>query len=545
MRPEVRAGREATGQVPGTWWFRPAVRWLLILAGMWAVVFSAYRLTERQIKIIDVRGVILLPVSLWTEGDLDLDEFDEALDPFPGVTFVHDGRAVSAFPFWPVFQLMPAYLVVRLVEGAFPDDDATLWRAQRRAAQASMALTVVLVFVVVARRHGWTVALPIAAAFGFGSINWFVLSQLAFSNGLVQLWVAAALVAGLWTLPPSRTGAAVSLALLVVATFYRLNMLAFTGVWALFLLVTMRRRVVVPLGVAAVVAAAMAAANLAYVGHPLGFYGIMSARESFPSPTLALALVGNLVSPARGLLVFSPWVCLAVLALIGRRDRDRGVLWALALGCLAHLVLTSNFTRWHGGGSMGPRLTADLLPVWAVLAAAGLVWCRHRRWATVLAGLTIVVAVTIAAGHAFSNSQRWEFTPVTSDVAPDRLFDWRDSLVLAPFRQGSHEDRFPIRLDQPQAGSEHRNGSVELRWRDPGGPAAGYLVDVSIRHRPRGTRISVETLESDGPDHLTLTVDALPDTFDTGQPLAWRVRAVDEHGRVVARSGWRVLFWSP
>lgn len=515
----------------------------VILICLWLLVFTCYRLTDRQLRIIDVQAVIRLPLSLWNDGDLDLAEFSQTLTRFGGVTFVHEGRTVSAFPFWPALQILPAYAVYGLWHG-FPTE-ATVWEAQRRAAQASMALTVVLVGVMASHRYGRRIGLVTGLAFGLGSINWFVLSQLCFSNGLVQMWVALALVVGLRSVPPTRTGATLSLILLVVAVFYRLNLAAFAAAWFAYIVWRLRRRSLLPLAFAALVAIAMAAANHAYMGHPLGLYGMMSSREGFPSPTLGLALYGNLASPSRGLLVFSPWVLLAVLGLVTSRGNDRVTAWVLASGCLAHLVLTSSFTRWHGGGSMGPRLTADVLPAWAFLAAGGLAWCLSRRWAAAAAGLTILTSVVIAGGHAFSDSHRWEYTPVTSDMAPDRLFDWRDALVLEPFRSTPYEARYPIRLSTPEPAADSHGPAVVFTWRDAGTRAEQYLVDISLKHRPRGIRVTLESFHADQNEQLTLPSTSLPPTFDPRQPVAWRVRGLDERGRVVARSAWRVLRWAP
>jgi len=544
VRPNAAAVPDTTESKAGNGIGRPA-RLAVLLACLWLLVFTCYRLTDRQIRIIDVQAVIRLPISLWNDGNLDLEEFTEALQRFPGVSFVYDGRTVSAFPFWPALQIFPAYAIYGLWHG-FPTE-ATVWTAQRRAAQASMALTVVLVGVMVGRRYGWRIAFVVGLAFGFGSINWFVLSQLCFSNGLVELWVALALIAGLHRLPPSRAAAAVSLVMLMVATFYRLNLAAFAAIFAAYLVARLRGRAVLPIAAAVAVGVAMAAANQAYMGQPLGLYGMLSSRETFPSPTVALALFGNLASPSRGLLVFSPWVLLAFAGLVNRRNQDeeRTVAWVLVLGCLAHLVLTSNFTRWHGGGSMGPRLTADVLPAWAYLAAGGLAWCRGRRWITALAGLAIAASVVIAGAHAFSDSHRWEYSPVTADMAPDRLFDWRDALVLEPFRSTPYEDRYPIRLGSPAADADSHEPSVVFTWEDTRGRASEYLLDMSLRHKPRGIRVTIETFRAGAEEHLAVTNSSLPPTFDAQQPVAWRVRGLDTGGNEVARSAWRVLSWAP
>jgi hypothetical protein len=353
------------------------------------------------------------------------------------------------------------------------------------------------------------------------------------------------LVVGLWRLPPSTITATVSLMLLVVATFMRLNMAVFAGIWATYLVLRLRRRALVPLGAAAALAVAMAAANLSYIGHPLGFYGQQAGKFALPSPTLWTALYGNLVSPARGLLVFSPWIALAALGLAGGKGERRFATWAILAGCVAHLVVTSNYPRWHGGGSMGPRLTADLLPAWTFLAAGGFAWSFRRRWASVVAILVVAASCVIAGAHAFSRSQRWEHIPVTADVSPDRLFDWRDALVLAPFRTSPYEERYPIRLLEPRPGASVSSERVFLTWRLGAYVGSTCVVDISFYRRPPGLRIDLITSEAGAADQLEFDRSALPLDFDDDKPVAWRVRAVDGLGRTEAQSAWRRIVWHP
>ncbi len=510
------------------------------LGAVWLAVFAVYRVTDRPLKIIDVQAVIRLPISLWHEHDLDVDEFTN-IPHDRALTLDHGGHAVSVFPFWPSLQLFPVYAAYGLV-GRFPTE-TTVWTAQRRAAQVSMALTAVLVAALVARRYDSRVALLATVAFAFGTINWFVLSQLAFSNGLVQLWVAAALVVGLWRLPPSPRAAAVSLMLLVIATFFRLNVGVLAASWAVYLVLRLRRAALVPLAVAVLLALSMAAADVAYMGHPLGVYGIQAGKFAFVSPSFWTALYGNLLSPARGLLVFSPWIAIAGLGLAGLEREEKAASWAILVGCAVHLLVTSSYPRWYGGGSMGPRLTADLLPAWTFLAAGGFAWCIRRRWATVVAILAVAASCVIAGAHAFSDSQRWEHIPVTPDVSPDRLFDWRDSLVLVPFRRSPYEERYPIRLFEPAPDATVTSPVVRLVWDLGERGSSSCVIEVSFRHLQPGLRVDLVTLVAGPNNHLDLDRGALPATFDEGSPVAWRVRAVDEGGQMRAQSAWRRFSW--
>jgi hypothetical protein len=194
---------------------------------------------------------------------------------------------------------------------------------------------------------------------------------------------------------------------------------------------------------------------------------------------------------------------------------------------------------------MGPRLTADLLPAWTFLAAGGFAWCFRRRWASVVAILTVAASCVIAGAHAFSLSQRWEHIPVTTDVSPDRLFDWRDALVLAPFRMSPYEERYPIRLLEPGPDTTVTSAEVHLGWHLGDHVGSPCVIDLSFYRLPPGIRIGLVTLEAGVVDHLDLDRSAMPTDFDHGKPVAWRVRAVDGRGRTRARSAWRRLTWHP
>jgi hypothetical protein len=86
------------------------------------------------------------------------------------------------------------------------------------------------------------------------------------------------------------------------------------------------------------------------------------------------SLTGNLFSPGRGLLVYSP-VLLFVLYLLVRFRKSltfRPLAALAALVIAAHLFVVGAFVHWWGGASYGPRLTASLVPWFFLLAVIGL-----------------------------------------------------------------------------------------------------------------------------------------------------------------------------
>src|SRR5262249_31770540 len=126
--------------------------------------------------------------------------------------------------------------------------------------------------------------------------------------------------------------------------------------------VTQRRMLVPYLLLLALALAPWIALNLAVFGAVLPPYYLPSRLTG--SAPAAEALAGNLISPARGLFVFSPILLLTlpgiVLALRAPRERALG----LAFGAIvvAHWIAVSRFPHWWGGASFGPRLMSDIVP---------------------------------------------------------------------------------------------------------------------------------------------------------------------------------------
>jgi uncharacterized membrane protein len=91
-------------------------------------------------------------------------------------------------------------------------------------------------------------------------------------------------------------------------------------------------------------------------------------NESF-SGVLWQGVAGQLISPARGLLLYCP---IFILSFIGMRlswQRFRAET-ALALGIIiVHLLLYGKWFMWHGGYAWGPRFLIPTLPFWAIFLA--------------------------------------------------------------------------------------------------------------------------------------------------------------------------------
>jgi len=181
--------------------------------------------------------------------------------------------------------------------------------------------------------------------------------------------------------------------------------------------------------------------NLAIYGAPIPPYYRPSRLAG--TRTFGEALLGHLVSPSRGLFVFSPVLLLLfpglALALRGARDR----LLAVALGAviLGHWIGAARFAHWWGGASFGPRLMIDILPFAVFLGAYAQegVMAMAPRARGLAAGAVALLALASAAinaqGALSGASIRWNVIPTNVDRAPARVWDWHDPQVFSSLRE--------------------------------------------------------------------------------------------------------------
>jgi hypothetical protein len=176
--------------------------------------------------------------------------------------------------------------------------------------------------------------------------------------------------------------------------------------------------------------------NLAIYGAilPPYYLGLSYAGES----SLSVALLGNLVSPSRGLFTYSPVLLFAVTGFVSALRATEERLLHLAYGAIviAMLIAISSVPAWWAGHSYGPRYTTDLVPFLAYFTAfnfralAGFT----RKWrAALLTGIGVLAAASLvihAQGALRSTPMSWNYLPDNIDQNPSRLWDWSDPQFL-------------------------------------------------------------------------------------------------------------------
>jgi hypothetical protein len=184
----------------------------------------------------------------------------------------------------------------------------------------------------------------------------------------------------------------------------------------------------------AAAAALLASYNLSIFGRLTGGYpGSLHG-------SLANGLAGVLISPGRGLLLYTPVLLFALLLLHGRCAESRSRLAPMVAACLVfigtQICIVAAWPVWWGGYCWGPRLLTDTLPFFVLLlgAASPALDNSFVRRAFVAAACWGVLIQ--AVGSFCYPKGRWDHLPVPVDTDPARLWNWRDNPLLRTAQGG-------------------------------------------------------------------------------------------------------------
>ncbi len=382
----------------------------------------------------DTLGARYLPASIVHEFDLDLDEFPDLWrDGLPYWAVRVGGRVYSAYPMMPGVLGVPVHLAAHLFGDA--DCAASLEVQEKVTASLLTAGSVGVMFLVLREVASGPVALALCLVYAFCTSTFSVSAQALWQHGPSQFFLSLALLVLFRGRRGGRVwpaGAALGMAVLcrpanlVPALFITTYVLA------------SRRREALAYVLAALPFAAIYLAFCSLYGSIYGGYVHLRPPGGVRVGNVAVSLAGLLISPSRGLFVFSPVLVLSLYGLWRRVVVERERLW-LALGgaVVVGVFLPAKVTYWWGGHSFGPRLLADLVPLFVLLLVpwARLAIAERRRWALAPFVLLATASFVFHWVGAFSvEPYKWNDNPEINTHAC-RLWDWRDSQLLSAFRK--------------------------------------------------------------------------------------------------------------
>jgi hypothetical protein len=260
----------------------------------------------------------------------------------------------------------------------------------------------------------------------------------------------------------------------------------------LFLWQHQRRRLVWFVVVPCVAGVLLLAYNRAVFNSLSGGYGGLA---HFGGP-LFEGLFGLLVSPNRGLLIYTPIMLFAFWGAVQVWRVPSAPPWLrwLTVGVALHVLVHAKFDEWWAGYAYGPRYFTDVLPALTIFLVYGLIpLCRAPAMRAVAATLALY-GIGIQAIGVYAADDRWNRDPVPLEVRPGRVWDWDDLQIvralhngwrageLAPVMVDAFRDPVPARivpLSEADLASDIAARGLPAQL--PRGGTASGVVDVTNR----------------------------------------------------------------
>ena len=432
-------------------------REILISLLVFLIVYAAY-LHSGNVFPLDSMWTIPTSMSILTEGNADLDEYRPLIERTDEGSYLIqkiDGHLYANYP--PAIALLAApvvFVAEQFARFAYSVDLAVYMQntvpqmLELLIASLFAALTVLLLFRIARVFLDMLPALAVTFVFAFGTAAWSVASLALWRNGISMFILTVALYLIVLARNRPRLIQFVSLPLAFSFTVRGTNGLSIALI-TLYVLLQYRSYFWRYLLWSLPVAVPFALYNFSIYQAPVSPYYSVYQPFSASHPNLLEGLLGNLISPSRGLLVFSPILVLSVagVAVKLKQHTFDKLDAALAAIIVLHWLVISDVSLWWGGWAFGPRFFADVLPYFFYLMIPAVARLAHlkglRKWA-------LVTAVAVLAGfscfvhyrgaNAAAVMSEWHTWPVDLGNSSARLWDWRDPQFLRGLKWGTPSD---------------------------------------------------------------------------------------------------------
>lgn len=410
------------------WWQAPLV---------FFVVLAVYLVSPMSTSF-DSRWALATADSLLRSGDTDLVEFSDLIERTEDYAIVRiEGRPYAWHPIGAALVALPFLAVLERFEALKIREKIAKSRSggiERGIASFIVALTAAVLFATCRREsYGFLVALLTAAVFAFGTSAWSTASRALWQHGPSMLMVALGHYALVAARERPYAAALAGLPLAFSFVIRPTNAIA-AGVLSLVVARRHKRQLGIFLALGALVLIPFVVYSLGVFGKLLPPYHGLGEHQMVVSDAYIKAMVGQVVSPNRGIFVFSPVLLFAVAGLVILiREKRFGLIEAgLIVSILANPLIVATTPMWWGGHSYGPRYFTDMLPFacffLAPFLAAISTWLpRTRTLARLVFALVLAFSVFVHYRGSFEWSvYEWNAFPVNIDENPSRVWDFHD-----------------------------------------------------------------------------------------------------------------------
>lgn len=374
------------------------------------IIFFVYTSNQTVVSSNDVTPTRLLPISIIRERNFDLDEFTflyGSKDKLPYFLKNADGRILSQYPVFTSILAVPVYLMP-VILGLDPQSNNVLLLS-KLTATIIIAISALFIYWTIKRISNEKIALIITTIYAFGTDNWSISSQDLWQHGPGELFIAIAIYLLVRGLNEERFIKYVGFTLMCAVAVRPTNLII-AAVLTVYVLMEHRRQFLAYTIYATPIALMMLAYSTIYLNSILLLGQLQPPTERWDTPLLD-GLLGLLISPNRGLLVYSPIFILSFIGMLGIwRVKNEKLVKYSSMIVFSMIVVWGKWWAWHGSVSYGPRMLIETIPFLCLLLAGPMEKMLKRQTLKIILATLVVMSIFInfIGAYVWDGSWEWE-----------------------------------------------------------------------------------------------------------------------------------------
>lgn len=416
-------------------------------------IFIIYNMNFRSVPSGDTIPASILPINMLNEHNIYLDKFsniffDHNLKLSYFVKEIH-GHYLSRYPIVTPVMVTPIYVIpyILLKITSYPIDISNpgfcviIEMMEKFSASIIASMSCIFIFLILRRLTSRRISYIGTIIYAFAVNTWTVSSQALWQHGIAELLLSAMIYL---IIKNERNEDIKNYIILGVLSGLSI-MNRFPNIILLlpiFFYVLKSKKSLICYCVSAIVAGLpFIVYNFYYFESFFGGYE-GAARALFINFGTMVNFVNLLISPSRGLFIYSPILIFSILGFAHISDiksnRLKICFYIFSISIVLDIIVYSTWEMWWGGGSYGPRFLTDVLPILVILLTLYLdKMSPKNKYQIIIFSIlfSISVFVQIVGAFYYPNGD-WNGHPINVDKSPERLWDWKDTQIRRTFLAG-------------------------------------------------------------------------------------------------------------
>lgn len=420
------------------------------------LIFIVYTINFRLIGSGDTVPAALLPFNILENHNLYLDRFAQIyfLDRVPNFFVDIKGHLLSVYPIVVPVLITPLYAIpyVFLKLGHYPIEVSStgflliIAIMEKLAASIIATISAIFIFLSLKELVHRKSALLGTIIFAFGTNTWVISSQALWQHGMSELLLSIMIFFVIINEKKEDNKNIIYLG--IASSLFIFNRPSDSLLlFPILTYILIKFKIFHYLGSLFFVSIPFLFYNFYFFRYITGGYHRVVDNLGIGSGYLS-NLIGLLISPSRGLFVYSPILIISIFGYLNiskiANKKIRMFLFIFGIPIMLDVLLYSSFGAWWGGWTYGPRYLTGILPIFAIYMGLYLgnynSFDKFDKKKIFSIGLMLILVIwsifVQIVGAFYYPSGNWDGDK-NIDSHPERLWDWKDTQIMRAFNAGA------------------------------------------------------------------------------------------------------------